>query len=89
MKVVTVDKEQLKTPAMAHAHLAELLDFPEYYGANLDALYDVLTDIHEDTCIRIPRLIITNLYLGQYGERMVEVLGAAELENKHLEIEYF
>lgn len=89
MKVVTVNKEQLKTPEMAHAYLAELLAFPDYYGANLDALYDVLTDIHEDTCLRVPRLIITNQYLGSYGERMVEVFSAAELDNKHLEIEYF
>ncbi len=89
MKVVTVDRNQLKTPEMAHAHLAELLSFPSYYGANLDALYDVLTDIQEDTCIRVPRLIIAKTCLGQYGERMVEVLSAAELENKHLEVIYF
>ena len=49
----------------------------------------MLTDIQEDTCIRVPRLIIAKTCLGQYGERMVEVLSAAELENKHLEVIYF
>lgn len=28
-----------------HKYLKEILDFPEYYGENLDALYDCLTDI--------------------------------------------
>ena len=30
-----------------HAALKENLPFPEYYGANLDALYDVLVEPHE------------------------------------------
>ena len=28
-----------------HDYLAEALDFPDYYGKNLDALYDCLTEI--------------------------------------------
>ena len=32
-----------------HARIARLLDFPDYYGKNLDALYDCLTDLPEGT----------------------------------------
>ena len=28
-----------------HDYIAEELSFPSYYGKNLDALYDVLTDL--------------------------------------------
>ena len=28
-----------------HDYIMEALDFPEYYGKNLDALYDCLTEI--------------------------------------------
>lgn len=28
-----------------HDYLMEILNFPEYYGKNLDALYDCLTEI--------------------------------------------
>ena len=33
------------TPEKAHADLAKALDFPAYYGKNLDALHDCLTDL--------------------------------------------
>ncbi len=33
------------TPEKAHADLAKALNFPAYYGHNLDALYDCLTDL--------------------------------------------
>lgn len=31
-----------------HDYLAEALDFPDYYGKNLDALYDCLCEIEAD-----------------------------------------
>ena len=35
------DKDEL------HARIAEALDFPDWYGHNLDALMDCLTDLDE------------------------------------------
>ena len=40
-----IDGRRMTTRADAHAELARALDFPDWYGANLDALYDVLTDL--------------------------------------------
>ena len=34
-----------------HSELAALLSFPDYYGANFDALYDCLTDM--DCTLRV------------------------------------
>ena len=34
-----------------HRALAESLDFPDWYGSNLDALYDQLTTINQDTLV--------------------------------------
>ena len=36
-----------------HKYLKETLNFPDYYGENLDALYDCLTDIGTETEIRL------------------------------------
>ena len=41
---VRLDGRYLEEPDAAHVYLAEKLDLPEYYGGNLDALYDCLTE---------------------------------------------
>ncbi|MEE1158924.1 MAG: barstar family protein [Atopobiaceae bacterium] len=53
-KVVLREKE-LESPQETHKLLATELKFPEYYGANLDALEDSLEDIREPTRIVIKR----------------------------------
>lgn len=42
---ITLDAARMDTRRNAHEYLQEQLDFPEYYGKNLDALYDCLTDL--------------------------------------------
>ena len=42
-----------------------------YYGANLDALYDCLTEIVEPTQIIVPADITDNEKLGWYGEIVI------------------
>ena len=46
MKTVFLRGDQLN-----HDALAEAFGFPEYYGGNLDALHDCLTEIGEETAI--------------------------------------
>lgn len=45
--MITLDAEKMTTRKEAHLYLMEQLSFPEYYGKNLDALYDCLTDLDE------------------------------------------
>ncbi|MBE6913426.1 MAG: barnase inhibitor [Ruminococcaceae bacterium] len=45
MKEYVIDCRRLTDAAAAHAYLKELFAFPEYYGANLDALYDCLSSM--------------------------------------------
>ena len=47
MNEITVDCCGLETKARLHAALADGLHFPDWYGHNLDALYDCLTDLDE------------------------------------------
>ena len=48
MKKVIIDGSKIESRADMHEVLAKGLEFPEWYGKNLDALYDCLTDISED-----------------------------------------
>jgi hypothetical protein len=43
--IVSMDAASWLTPADMHADIARALDFPGYYGANLDALEDCLRDV--------------------------------------------
>ena len=44
MREVILDAAMLCSRESAHALLKEKLGFPPYYGANLDALHDCLTE---------------------------------------------
>lgn len=66
---VTLDAAKLVRKGPAHDYLAESFDFPEYYGRNLDALYDCISDI-SDLQIEI---INAEKAFGYY-EKVVEVL---------------
>jgi ribonuclease inhibitor len=48
-KRIYIDCRLLKNAREIHESLKEQLSFPEYYGKNLDALVDVLTDITLET----------------------------------------
>lgn len=60
MRKIVLDFHGLRTRKEIHEYLAEKMEFPEYYGRNLDALYDCLTDISEPTAIacRLPLSVL-------------------------------
>lgn len=65
--------ENFKTRETAHTYLKEILHLPDYYGRNLDALYDCLCEIITKTTITVPRVIASDGYLGEYGKTMIAV----------------
>lgn len=48
MKTIALDFSTLKTREEVHAYLKTRFGFPDYYGGNLDALFDLLTETAED-----------------------------------------
>ena len=51
MKSCILDGNLIWDKEMLHQELREALGFPAWYGGNLDALYDCLTDLQEETVI--------------------------------------
>lgn len=47
MRTTILDGTILGNQEKAHEYLKEMLELPEYYGKNLDALYDCLTDLKD------------------------------------------
>lgn len=68
----------------AHTHLAERLELPIYYGRNLDALYDVLTEIGEETEIVLNDPAAVVELMGKYGEALLATMQEAAEENPRL-----
>lgn len=52
---VVLREEDLSSATDAHSILAERLEFPDYYGANFDALEDCLGDVREPTRVVLVR----------------------------------
>ena len=44
MKTITINLDHFENKRDFHLYLKEQCEFPEYYGCNLDALYDCLSD---------------------------------------------
>ena len=44
MKLVFLDMKEIREKEALHLKLQEKLTLPDYYGKNLDALHDVLTE---------------------------------------------
>lgn len=51
MKYVFLDGEKIESPAELHRAFAAALGLPDYFGRNMDALHDCLTDIFEPVCV--------------------------------------
>ena len=88
MRRAVIECGAVSTKAELHAALAKALDFPAWYGSNLDALHDLLTDIAVDTTIRLQDWSAAEAALGPYGQRVEKVLAICALENPSLTIEF-
>lgn len=69
--------------AASHPYLAKLLPLPDYYGNNLDALYDCLTDMAPCTVV----LLGPDALAGGYGARVLQAFTDAARENPGLRLE--
>ena len=85
MKKILINTEQISSRDALHDLLAAKLSLPDYYGRNLDALYDCLTEIGEDTVIAVYEAEDAGLMDG-YMRRFRMVLRDAEEENPHLAV---
>lgn len=73
MKIV-LDGRKMRDKAATHAYLKEQLRLPEYYGNNLDALYDCLTELTEKPEIQIEHMEEMKQSLGEYAVALLETI---------------
>lgn len=86
MDTIILDGEKMISRREAHDHLAQQLALPEYYGRNLDGLYDLLTEREGPTRIVIRHGDTLLSWLGDYGKALVQTLIDADRVNPDLEV---
>ena len=86
MRKINLDIEKMRSLPMLHKYLHTALALPEYYGANLDALFDCLTELAEPTELVVPSQVADEAYLGWYGQQFLQMLQDAAEENTALKI---
>jgi len=75
MREVVFDSSHVERIDQLHSELSRCLDFPDYYGANLDALYDCLSgDVALPLRIIWKNYNITRLKLGKDAEKVLKVM---------------
>lgn len=87
MRVIQLDGRDMTDRESIHHYLQEKLGIVEYYGHNLDALYDILSTWDEDLTIQLSHSEDVLSHLDRYGETLLNTLQEASLENESLTIE--
>ena len=82
---IVLNCENLAQRKQAHQYLAQMLNFPDYYGKNLDALFDCLTELGDCTVILEGGANLSKN--GGYGAKILNVLEEAALANPRLKLE--
>lgn len=83
MRKVFINVQKLKEKESAHPYLKKRLKLPEYYGHNLDALFDVLTSLGEETTIY---LMQEEVEKESYAGKVVETIWEAAKENGKVKV---
>ena len=85
-ETVILDGQKMLNRRAVHDHLAEQLHLPDYYGRNLDALYDLLTE--RDTPLRlvVQHRDVLLTWLGEYGTALCQTLEDADRANPGLQV---
>ena len=78
--------EEMTDRERAHEYIAEVLEFPDYYGKNLDALFDCLTEMGESSILFINLDALE--MLGDYSGALLAVFEEAEQANEDLSLIY-
>ena len=86
MKIITIDCAQIPDKETFHAVMEESLEFPSWYGKNLDALHDCLTEVFSRTQVQFTNWDHLEKMLGLYTIAIRRALNRAAEENPCIDI---
>ena len=78
---IILDGTKMHNINETHKYLSEIMDLPDYYGHNLDALWDMLMEIDKDTEFELINAMNMRISLMGYSERLIDLFMTAEENN--------
>ena len=73
MEFIILDGRRMTSVEATHEYLAKTLRLPDYYGRNLDALHDCLTDLSRSVWIVLINGDFMDEQLGEYAKKLRRV----------------
>lgn len=86
MEEILLDGVEMTDRKKSHSYIKEKLALPDYYGNNLDALWDCLsTDFSQKKIVIVhPEKLVESM--GYYGEQLIAVFQETAFTNPFLNV---
>ena len=78
---ILLNGKKIQNREQLHLYLKTQFNLPDYYGNNLDALWDCLSHNQSIKKITLINSDYLNKVLGEYGQLLINVF--IDLQNKH------
>lgn len=84
IRKIDIDASKFHSKEDMSDYLSELFDFPTYFGRNLDAAFDCLMEIDEDTLLYFNQECMIEMVSEEYSYKSLRMLFEACANNPHL-----
>lgn len=89
MREFIIDGKMMTSKQAMYTHLNRIFSFPNHFGNNLDALWDVLTEENEPTVIYFKHIEELIDHLDGYGEKVVQVFQNLEQTKENYTVHFY
>lgn len=85
LKQIRLNPDNLQSKEDMADTMSKLMKLPEYFGGNLDALADVLSEVSSETVFEVDISDIDR-FAGGYPKKVLSVIAHSCEENPHLHL---